>query len=84
MTKRRPPTSPIDSDIPDDITVTELVLAPITTPLPPAPVYPGPVAEVLQYDRFCDCEVMYENQILVPKRHSVICFCPRCGCVTVD
>jgi len=59
-------------------------LAPITEPLPRPPVYDGPTASRLQYDRWCDCEELYENQIGVPKRHSLICFCPKCGCVTQD
>jgi hypothetical protein len=66
------------------IEVVELKLQPITEPLPPDPVYQGPTASRLHDDRFCDCAVYYENQITVPKRHSLICFCPKCGCVTQD
>jgi hypothetical protein len=62
----------------------ELKLVPLTAPLPPLPVYTGTVAMTLHADRGCECGVFYANQITVPKRHSVICFCPKCGCVTVD
>ena len=48
------------------------------------PVYRGPMADKLHFDRFCQCSVLYENQIIVPKGHSVIVLCPKCGCVTQD
>jgi hypothetical protein len=67
-----------------EIEVYELELQPITGPLPRKPVYRGPTAERLHYDRFCECDVRYENEITVPKRHSLIFFCPKCGCVTQD
>jgi hypothetical protein len=66
------------------IEVHEVALRPITEPLPPRPVYHGPMAKHLHDDRGCDCDVRYQNEIVVPKWHSVICFCPRCGCVTQD
>ena len=62
----------------------EVELAPITAPHPCLPVYMGPMATKLHYDCGCECDVYYENQIIVPKRHSVIRLCPKCGCVTVD
>jgi hypothetical protein len=67
-----------------DIQVYEMQLAPIPEPLPPRPLYRGPTPEVLHYDRFCECDEEFENQITVPRRHSLICFCPKCGCVTQD
>lgn len=67
-----------------EITVREVTLKPMTGPQPPPVVFAGPVANELYDDRGCDCGVFYENQITVPKRHSLICFCPKCGGVTID
>ncbi len=68
-----------------DIEISELELRPITAPAAPGPVYEGPTARKLYDDRFCDCsDARFENEVVVPKGHSVICFCPRCGCVTQD
>jgi hypothetical protein len=67
-----------------EIEVYEMKLEPITEPIEPWPVYQGPTAEKLHYDRFCECGIRFENEITVPKRHSLICFCPKCGCVTQD
>lgn len=67
-----------------EIQVVEAKLEPITSPLPPQPVHTGPTARTLRYERECECGVFYENQITVPNRHSLICFCPKCGCVTQD
>ena len=66
------------------VEVRELELLPITEPLPRRPVYQGPTAQHLDYERLCECAVQYENEIIVPNGHSVICLCPRCGCVTQD
>src|SRR5205085_8369818 len=66
------------------IVAVEVKLAPITIPLPPSPAYTEPVARKLHDDRGCDCGVLYENQITIPKRHSVISLCPKCGGVTTD
>lgn len=66
------------------ITAQEIELEPITTPRPLQPRYEGPTATTLHRDRWCECDIDYENQITVPKRHSLICFCPKCGCVTQD
>src|SRR5947208_512244 len=67
-----------------EIVVEELQLVPIDGPPPVYPVYQGPPPSRLHFDRFCECEEYFENQITVPKRHSLICFCPKCGCVTQD
>jgi hypothetical protein len=62
----------------------EARLSPVTGPRQALPVYRGPPPKRLHYDRGCECDLMYENQITVPKRHSLICICPKCGCVTQD
>lgn len=62
----------------------EIQLLPITGPRQSRPVFTGAVATKLHDDLGCECGVFYENQITVPKRHSLICYCPKCGCVTVD
>lgn len=72
----------ISHDIPD-AEIVELELVPFTSSEPPL-LYSGETAEKLYYDRFCNCDVYYDNQICVPKRHSLIAFCPKCGCVTCD
>ena len=64
--------------------VHEMVINEITEALPELPTFTGQIAVKLFDDRGCVCGVFYENQITVPKRHSVVCYCPRCGCVTVD
>jgi hypothetical protein len=66
-----------------EITVEEVRLGPVG-PRVPRPRYTGPMPRVLHYDRWCECIDLYENEITVPKGHSLICFCPRCGCVTQD
>ncbi|HYT93504.1 MAG TPA: hypothetical protein VEL76_32600 [Gemmataceae bacterium] len=64
----------------------DVQLVPITDEdeWPSLPVYHGPPPSRLHDDQWCDCEEEYENQILVPKGHSLISLCPKCGCVTVD
>lgn len=64
------------------VTLTQLTLCPITRPLPPQPTFDGPA--VGPQPQGCTCGVFYENQTLVPKRHSLVAHCPRCGGVTVD
>ena len=67
------------------IEVIEVELRPITEPFAAGPIFHGPRPRTLHYDRFCECsDARFENEIVVPKRHSLICFCPRCGCVTQD
>ena len=75
----------MENDHEPDIEIHELQLRPTAEPFAPGPVYRGPPPRALHYDRFCECsDARFENEITVPKRHSVICFCPRCGCVTQD
>jgi len=62
----------------------QIVLLKSSDDRPRNPVYSGPLASRLHFDTWCDCAERYDNQICVPKRHSIICLCPRCGCVTQD
>lgn len=67
------------------VEVVEVELLPVTEWEPEdLPVYSGPPPETLRCDHWCECGVRYANEIIVPKRHSLVSICPKCGCVTVD
>ena len=64
------------------ITATECTLQPVGESSPPKPTFAGRAARPNGAD--CKCDMVYGNQKLVPKRHSLVSHCPRCGGVTVD
>jgi len=66
-----------------NITAEEIQLEPITEPLPALPDseerWPPPSRK-----QWCECKDGMRIRLSFPKRHSLVCFCPKCGCVTQD